>query len=205
MTLTGDDYDQSDPVTIVNGDGERVEGHWVLAMADVFWDHVAGSFQPSSQEISSSYNGDLLLKESWLNNPAVGQRFMDYIWWPLVNLVQAGDRSVRELIEQMRLLNPADWPALRTTLQKQKMAFPVIDRLQPLTGDKAGGEHVSIYGAHFTDGAPAVSFNNVPAMGVHVLSGNELLILTPAGAVGHCNVVVSNAAGASAPAAFHYL
>ena len=59
-------------------------------------------------------------------------------------------------------------------------AVPVLDGLSPTGGNEAGGTKVTIYGSGFSGSPPTVTFGGVAGTGVHVLSDNELTVLTPA-------------------------
>lgn len=73
---------------------------------------------------------------------------------------------------------------------------PLVTGLAPRSGPAAGATAVTITGTGFTEDA-GVAFGDVPAAEVRVLSGTELLALSPAGELGDVHVTVTTAAGTS--------
>jgi hypothetical protein len=77
---------------------------------------------------------------------------------------------------------------------------PVISSLSPATGAAAGGDLVTITGAHFT-GTVTVDFGAAAATEFTVVSDSKIVALTPAVAASTVQVEVTNANGASADTA----
>ena len=78
--------------------------------------------------------------------------------------------------------------------------------MQPLTPDHGpvtGGTAITITGTNFAPGA-TVTVGGVPATDVQVLGNTQIVAVTPAGAEGPADVVVTTANGASAPRTFIY-
>jgi hypothetical protein len=88
------------------------------------------------------------------------------------------------------------------------LALPVLDTplppevfsLSDTSGPAAGGELVTVTGQRFT-GVTAVTVGGTAASDYEVLSPYQLTLITPAKTAGPHNVVVTNAAGASATGA----
>ena len=75
-------------------------------------------------------------------------------------------------------------------------AVPTVSSTNPATGSTAGGELVDINGSGFT-GATAVTFDGVAAEDFTVVSDSKITAITPAGAAGTADVVVTNPTGPS--------
>lgn len=75
-------------------------------------------------------------------------------------------------------------------------AVPVVSSLSPSSGAAAGGDLVTVTGQFFT-GASAVTFDAAAATDFTVVSDSKIVAVTPAGAAGPADVVVTNTAGAS--------
>ncbi|WP_084546430.1 phage tail tube protein [Glycomyces arizonensis] len=73
---------------------------------------------------------------------------------------------------------------------------PIVSTASPSSGAAAGGELVTITGAHFT-GASAVTFDAVAAEDFAVISDTKISAITPAGSAGAVDVVVTTTNGAS--------
>jgi IPT/TIG domain len=73
---------------------------------------------------------------------------------------------------------------------------PAITAVSPNSGKKAGGTNVTITGIGLT-GATKVTFGGVAATSFTVVSATEITAVSPAGAVGVRNVVVTTPSGAS--------
>jgi hypothetical protein len=86
-------------------------------------------------------------------------------------------------------------PALDTPLA------PQVFSLSDVAGPAAGGELVTVTGQRFT-GVTAVTMGGTAVTDYEVLSPYQLTLITPAKTAGVHNVVVTNAAGASATGAF---
>jgi hypothetical protein len=81
----------------------------------------------------------------------------------------------------------------------------VATDLYPRSGDPNGGETVRLFGAGFVPGRTAVTFGGVPAQVVYE-SSTELLVTTPAGALGTSVIAITTPAGtATLPDAFRYI
>lgn len=78
---------------------------------------------------------------------------------------------------------------------------PQVFSLSDVAGPAAGGELVTVTGQRFT-GVSAVTMGGTAVTDYEVLSPYQLTLITPAKAAGVHNVVVTNAAGASATGAF---
>ncbi|MFY1634082.1 IPT/TIG domain-containing protein [Solwaraspora sp. WMMB335] len=85
-------------------------------------------------------------------------------------------------------------------------AAPTAAAIDPDSGPQSGGQTVTITGTGFVPGGTTVTFDGVPATGVVVdPSGTSLTAVTPAGAVGPADVVVTTDGGSAAPLAYTYL
>lgn len=80
---------------------------------------------------------------------------------------------------------------------------PTLTSLDPDRGTELGGTVVTITGEDF-NGTTSVTFDGVAGTDLDVISDTELEITTPPGEVGLADVVITNAAGASAPLDFEY-
>jgi hypothetical protein len=82
---------------------------------------------------------------------------------------------------------------------------PSISSISPAAGPIAGGTSVTINGSNFESGA-TVSFGSAQATSVQFVNSTQLQAVTPAGAVGSANIVVTNpnAGSASLANAFTY-
>jgi hypothetical protein len=72
----------------------------------------------------------------------------------------------------------------------------------PSSGPAAGGDLVVLTGTNFI-GTTGVTFDGAAAPQVEIVSSTKLSVVTPAGVAGAADVVVTTAAGASAPAAVY--
>ena len=77
-------------------------------------------------------------------------------------------------------------------------AAPVMQPLTPDRGPVTGGTAITISGANFTPGS-TVTVGGVPATDVQVFGNTQIVAVTPAGAEGPADVVVTTANGASVP------
>ena len=77
-------------------------------------------------------------------------------------------------------------------------AAPVIQPLTPDHGPVTGGTAITISGTNFTPGS-TVTVGGVPATDVQVFGNTQIVAVTPAGAEGPANVVVTTANGQSTP------
>ncbi|MEU1883975.1 IPT/TIG domain-containing protein [Micromonospora rifamycinica] len=85
-------------------------------------------------------------------------------------------------------------------------AAPTTATITPDEGPQSGGQPVTITGTGFVPGGTTVTFDGVPATDVTVAPGGaSLTAVTPPGAVGPAEVVVSTVNGASAPLGYTYL
>ncbi|WFE26787.1 IPT/TIG domain-containing protein [Solwaraspora sp. WMMD791] len=85
-------------------------------------------------------------------------------------------------------------------------APPTASSIDPDAGPQSGGQTVTITGSGFVPGGTDVTFDGVPATGVVVdPSGTSLTAVTPPGAVGPADVVVSTDGGATDPLGYTYL
>jgi Tol biopolymer transport system component len=80
---------------------------------------------------------------------------------------------------------------------------PTLAPLVPANGPVTGGTAITINGSQFAPGA-TVTVGGVPATDVQVLSNTQIVAVTPVGAEGPSDVVVSNVNGPSAPRTFVY-
>ena len=78
--------------------------------------------------------------------------------------------------------------------------LPVVSGLSPSTGPLEGGTSVIVSGSGFT-GATSVTFGGVAATSYTVSSGSSLTAVSPTGAAGTVDVIVTNPAGASSAVA----
>jgi hypothetical protein len=77
---------------------------------------------------------------------------------------------------------------------------PSADGITPASGSTAGGQTVTIWGGNFVPFETAVTFNGVPATSVLVEpSGLSLTAVTPAGAAGPAEIIVTTLRGSSTP------
>jgi len=86
------------------------------------------------------------------------------------------------------------------------VAAPVVQAFTALTpnhGPETGGTAITITGQNFAPGA-TVTVGGVPATDVQVLGNTQIVAVTPAGAEGPADVVVTTANGTSAPQTFVY-
>jgi photosystem II stability/assembly factor-like uncharacterized protein len=73
---------------------------------------------------------------------------------------------------------------------------PVVDSVNPATGDPAGGTAVTITGSAFAGGA-SVTFNGAPALNVVVIDESSITAVTPPHESGPVDVTVTNPDGES--------
>jgi hypothetical protein len=81
---------------------------------------------------------------------------------------------------------------------------PMISMVSPSTGPVAGGTSVVLTGSDFS-GATGVTFGTLSASGFTVISSTQISAITPAGAAGPVDVIVTGPGGNSAPTTFTYL
>lgn len=81
---------------------------------------------------------------------------------------------------------------------------PTVAALNPLSGPESGGTAITITGTQFAPGA-TVTLNGVPATDVQVLSNTQIVAITPAGAQGSADVIVTVGALVSPAQTFEYL
>jgi len=85
---------------------------------------------------------------------------------------------------------------LATITNPASSQLPVVEDLEPATGDEAGGELINIYGHHFT-GATDVDFAS-DAADFTIVSDSHIVAVAPPHAAGSVQVKVTTPAGASA-------
>jgi len=84
------------------------------------------------------------------------------------------------------------------------IAVPAISSINPTSGSPAGGTSVTLNGSNFT-GAMGVAFDGNPGTSVTVVNDSQIIVVTPAGAAGAVNVVVTTSNGiATAVGGFTY-
>jgi Tol biopolymer transport system component len=84
------------------------------------------------------------------------------------------------------------------------VSAPSLQPLTPASGPITGGTAITITGTQFAPGS-TVTVGGVPATDVQVLSNTQIVAVTPAGAQGPADVVVSNGFGPSpTPQVFQY-
>ncbi len=83
------------------------------------------------------------------------------------------------------------------------VSAPVVASLLPATGPETGGTAVTITGQQFAPGA-TVTFNGVPATDVQVLGNTQIVAISPAGAQGPADVIVTVGANVSPAQVFQY-
>lgn len=84
------------------------------------------------------------------------------------------------------------------------IAVPAISSINPTSGSPAGGTSVTLNGSNFT-GAMGVTFDGNPGTSVTVVNDSQIIVVTPAGAAGAVNVVVTTSNGsATAVGGFTY-
>jgi large repetitive protein len=81
---------------------------------------------------------------------------------------------------------------------------PVIGTISPDWGPRTGGTVVTITGANL-GGVTRVTFNGVAGTGLTVVDDTELVVTTPAGAIGEATIVLTGPTGASRPGMFMYV
>ena len=74
---------------------------------------------------------------------------------------------------------------------------PAINGITPNSGSLQGGTQVTLSGSGFS-GATAVQFGGVNATSFHVLNGNTITAVSPAGSLGSVDVTVTGPGGVSA-------
>lgn len=84
------------------------------------------------------------------------------------------------------------------------VAAPVLADVSPAAGPLAGGNTVTLTGAHLVE-ATAVRFASAPAGAFTVLSDTQITALAPAGTAGPVTVTVTTAGGASGAVTYTYL
>jgi Tol biopolymer transport system component len=84
------------------------------------------------------------------------------------------------------------------------VAEPVTQPLTPNSGPVTGGTAITITGTGFTP-ATTVTVGGVPATDVQVLGNTQIVAVTPAGAEGPADVVVSNGIGTPSVETFTYV
>ncbi|MDG4769108.1 IPT/TIG domain-containing protein [Solwaraspora sp. WMMD792] len=85
-------------------------------------------------------------------------------------------------------------------------APPTASSIDPDSGPQSGGQTVTITGSGFVPNGTSVTFDGVPATDVVVdPSGTSLTAVTPPGAVGPADVVVTTDGGSTDPLAYTYL
>jgi len=72
-----------------------------------------------------------------------------------------------------------------------------VTDLYPRSGDPAGGTSVRIFGSGFVAGATRVTFGGIAATSITFVSSTELLVTTPAGAIGSADVTVTSPVGSA--------
>ncbi|MEP7339673.1 MAG: M36 family metallopeptidase [Acidobacteriota bacterium] len=84
-----------------------------------------------------------------------------------------------------------------SVIEPDSTAPPVIGGISPAFGPPGGGTRVTIFGANFTEtDDTSVSFDNVPASSVAVVSGSVITAIAPAHAAGAATVRLTNRNGA---------
>ena len=85
------------------------------------------------------------------------------------------------------------------------VASPTAASITPSSGPTSGGQTVVITGSGFVLGATVVTFDGVRATDVRVLDSDTLLAVTPAGAAGPAEVVVSVRGIPASPLGYRYV
>ena len=80
---------------------------------------------------------------------------------------------------------------VRTSFPTIPTSDPTITDISPAAGSVSGGTEVTIAGAEFATGA-TVTFGGVSATEIVVVSATEITCVTPAGAAGAVDVVITN-------------
>ena len=89
---------------------------------------------------------------------------------------------------------------------ERPQAAPTTATITPDEGPQSGGQTVTITGTGFIPDGTTVTFDGVPATGVTVAPGGaSLTAVTPPGAIGPAEVVVSTVNGTAAPLGYTYL
>jgi hypothetical protein len=84
-------------------------------------------------------------------------------------------------------------------------AVPTLASVDPALGPLAGGTTISAYGTDFIAGSTTVTVGGLPCASVTVAAPTVVTCVTPAGAAGAANVVVTTPGGPSNAAAFTYV
>ncbi|MEV4510246.1 IPT/TIG domain-containing protein [Dactylosporangium sp. NPDC049525] len=95
-------------------------------------------------------------------------------------------------------------PSVAVTFTYQLPSAPVVSSLSPTTGTTLGGTSVVVTGTGFT-GASAVTFDGVNATSYTVDSATQITAVSPAGAAGARDVVVTTTGGSSTAVSFTYV
>lgn len=123
------------------------------------------------------------------------------------------DEGFENANERGRRLKWREGAQIRQSEIDAAYAMPTVTDVAPDTGAAAGGTAVTITGTGFQSGfqqessqgpligggATGVTFDGVAATNVQVVSDTQITCVTPAGAAGAADVVVTTDAGASDP------
>ena len=126
------------------------------------------------------------------------------------NALYVADTRNNSIAEVLHLVEPGDAagpiePTGQVPVTGSGTAFaacdalanpPLVTAVSPSIGPRTGSTTVTLTGTHFT-GTTGVEFGGVAGTGVIVQDDSHLLVTTPAHAVGHVDVTVTNAAGGS--------
>jgi hypothetical protein len=186
----------------VRNQGEGVEG----AFANGLWDLVTKHVDTTTTGVPQSVNGDVTTTASWILDAAKQAKFQAIIWKPFQDLRPLSTPTTTAMLANIGTGNSADWHRLRPELQRWNMAMaaPTVTRIAPITGPVAGGTPVTVTGTEFVVGA-TVRIGGNPAGSVTATSSTSISAVTPPGAAGAADVVVTEPGGtATLAGAFTY-
>lgn len=132
-----------------------------------------------------------LRRVRWYERTVGGRAYEGYV---LVQWADAGGDAAG--IEEANVTLLGQGPRTEISNPWSATPVPVINAVQPSSGDTAGGDLVTITGSAFT-GATAVTFDGVAADSFTVVSDAKIVAATPAGIAGAVDVVVTNGNGPS--------
>lgn len=150
------------------------------------------------EDASKAFDGDEVVQFRFYDR---GGQQMGGQGWGIVTWTADGGDAEQKGTVAFSLMPDADRPQLEAIANPLNATpVPIIASLSPATGAAAGGDLVTISGAHFT-GTTTVDFGATPATEFTVVSDSTIVALTPAVAASTVQVEVTNANGASADTA----
>lgn len=180
--------------------GELIEGMVANAISDVFWKVIVDPHHTGTahgNEIKESLDGNILGTPSntWLNNTAIQDAFVNLIWTPLQSLISSpDDPNSTTYFSNMLSSDPSLEHEIRGILNTYNIAVirPVATSLTPTSGSVVQGTRITITGENFIKdesnqlGRTAeliVMFgtgsNAMPGQNIYVLDKNTLEVDIP--------------------------